>query len=342
MTHLASPFPQLGRIPTDRRRLANTARLRLAVPPAHPLVADHLSKVPTWNGTTNFHFGTCGPVSVANFVIMTWKYLLGLDVTVPDAAIFDLYRRSGNPDFDPATGAGDKGVDMTVMLSALNSGGIEITHPDGGTEVVKPLCFAAHTTDIDTVRAVTDIFGGTLFGLDLDMAQQSQAATWDYVPGSAAWGGHATFAGSYTSKALGVDESLVTWTRVVGTTDAFLGHQLAEAYVPVFQPLWDDPGFDEGVDKQALAADYTAVTGKPFPVPVPPSPAPPPVPKPPAPTPPPAPEPPAPDPLDNALWRAVDDWAHRGHWFASDRLTAAALRGWAAGKGFSAPDYPPV
>lgn len=268
-----APPGRLGRRPADPARLARTVRLRLTgALPEHPLTADHLTGVHRWMLGANNRFGTAGPAYVANSAVLTWRWLVGEDITVTDDAIFGLYRRSGNPGFDPSTGAGDDGVDMTVMLSALVSGGITITHADGKTETVKPLCFAAHDTDIDTVGAVTSIFGAGGFGLDLDDAQQAQtdAGLWDYVAGSGQWGGHATLGGSYASpggagQRAGVN---ITWQLPVRTTDAFIAHQLAEAYVIVWELLWDHPAFRQGVDGAALASDYTACTGKPFPWPV--------------------------------------------------------------------------
>jgi hypothetical protein len=326
---------QLGRRPADPARLANTVRLTLTgVVPDHPLAADHLAGVPRWMPGGNFTYGTCGPTSVANHAVLTWRYLLGEDITVTDAQVYDLYRRSGNPGFDPATGAGDNGVDMSVMLAELVRNGIGITHADGTTETVKPLCFAAHAADTETVHAVTAIFGASLFGLDLDVAQQGQTV-WDYRAGSPAWGGHATCAGSYTSAsgAGQVDESNVTWAKVVGTTDLFIRHQLAEAYIPVWPALWDHPAFTAGVDRAALAADYTACTGRPFPLPVPPpEPAPPP---PPAPEPPPAPDPDVihVDAADTALAAAIPaGWAAARH-TGKNAKAAKAVAAWLAAKG---------
>jgi hypothetical protein len=261
----------LGRNAADPRRLARTVRLRLTgVVPAHPPAADFLTGVPRWCLGANTRYGTCGPTYVANSAVLTWHWLLGEDITVTDDQVFDLYRRSGNPGFDPATGAGDNGVDMTVMLAELARNGIGITHPGGQAETVKPVCFAAVDTSIDDVRAVTSIFGSIGFGLDLDLAQrdQTRAGLWDYAPGSAPWGGHATLGGSYTSAARGRDESLVTWASVVGTTDAFLARQLPEAYVIVWPAIWARPAFQAGVDQAALAAAYQAFTGRPFPLPV--------------------------------------------------------------------------
>ena len=335
------PGRRLGLRPTDPQRLANTIRLPLRAVPPHPPVADHLGQVAAWNGATNQRFGTCGPVSVANLAILTWKYLLGVDVTVSDAAIFDLYRRSGNPSFDPASGAGDDGVDMTVMLSALLSGGIELTHADGGTETIRPVCFAAYDpASLDDIRAVTDIFGGTLWGANLAVAQQAQTDTiprlWDYVAGSPLWGGHAVVGGAYTSNGAPgqADETVISWQLPVGTTDAFAGRQLQEVYCVVFRPVWDSPGFDTAVDKAQLAADYTAVTGKPFPLPIPAPPAPVPPPAP-APVPPaPVPPPPAPVPLiaDQILADAAHPWLEHYH-EGRNRAMANALLLWLQAKG---------
>jgi hypothetical protein len=317
------PDRQLGRRPTNPARYAHTIRLPLtgAVLP-HPLVADHLSAVPQWMLGANDRFGTCGPTSIANYCVLLWKYLAGENITVTDDAVFDLYRRSGNPDFDPATGAGDGGVDMTIMLSALVSGGIAITHADGSTELVRPYCYASHPVAIAQVRAVTSIFGASILAVDLDVAQQAQtdAGLWDYVARSGNWGGHAIPGGSYTSSAAAhtADESVITWQERVGTTDTFAAHQLSEAYAVVFPILWDHPAFQAGVDQAALAAAYTAATGKPFPVPVPPPPLPPP--------------PPGNNPADDTLALAVGNWAR-----SSSRLykkERAAVRAWLTAKGY--------
>lgn len=268
-----APPGRLGRRPADPDRLARTVRLRLTgVLPEHSLTANHLTGVPRWVLGANNRFGTAGPAYVANSAVLTWHWLMGEDIAVADDAVVDLYRRGGNPDFDEPTGDGDGGVDMTVMLSALVSGGITITHADGTTETVKPLCFAAHDTSIDTVRAVTSIFGADGFGLDLADAQQAQtdAGLWDYVADSAQWGGHATLGGLYARQAADPRDGVtISWQLPVGITDAFIAYQLAEAYVIVWEPVWDHPAFRHGVDRTALAADYQACTGRPFPKPVP-------------------------------------------------------------------------
>jgi hypothetical protein len=304
--------PPLGLRRADKSR--PQVRLPLTgVPPDHPVSVDHLAAVPAWNGSTNLRYGTCMVCAEANSAVMTWRVLLGVDVSVSDQAVYDLYRLSGNPDFDPATGAGDRGCDPTVALAALVREGIALTMPDGAVEVHKPLCYGeVPVPPYEAMHATTAIFGGGVGAFALDMAQDGQTAkgVWDYAE-SPPWGGHACFCGAYTS-GLGpgeVDESLVTWSKRVGTTASFVSHQMEGLYAIVWQPLWDSPGFIAGVDRAALAADFEAVTGRAFPVPVPPP-------------------PPAPEDGPLAAYLAdprLADWASRRHHgdnrYAAQRLT---------------------
>jgi hypothetical protein len=267
------PYGKLGRRPTDPAALARMLTIKLTgVVPAHPLAADHEAEISEWNGDTNFNYGTCGPVTIANDVIVAWKYCLNEDITVSDSAIFALYRASGNPNFNPTTDADDNGVDMTVMLDALMRVGIDITHSDGTVENVKPLAYGKVDTAIDTVRAVTSIFGAAILAVDLKVAQQSQtdAGLWDYKSGSGEWGGHAIANAKYTSSAVAktADGTVITWQNPCGFTDTFWSHQGQEVYVVVWPPMWTNPAFQEGVNTTALQADYSAVTnGKTIPVP---------------------------------------------------------------------------
>ena len=301
---MANAIRPLGRRPSDPDRLRRMIRLRLTgIVPPHPAAADHLSTVPLWMLGGNDQFGTCGPTSIANYLVLLYWGLTGEQITVTDNDVFDLYRRSGNPNFNPVTGADDNGVDMTVMQDALLKGGITITHADGSRELVKPLCYAAVDTDIDTQRAVTSFAGGVIWGADMQVAQQNQAV-WDYVAGSGLWGGHAIVGGKYSTpaSAKAEDEDVISWQETIGTTDNWVAHQLPESYLPIFPILWAHPDFQAGVDQAQLAADYEAVTGRPFPVPVPPPPT---GPAPPPPTPPPGPPAPPPNPPAPPNWALI-------------------------------------
>jgi hypothetical protein len=253
---------RLGRQPAQRGRpLLRLGDILTGEPvPGHHPAADHFARVGSWQMWANDRFGDCGPASVANSRALTTLYLTG-DQRVPTQdEVFDLYRRSGNPDFDPSTGANDNGVIMADMLSAVLSGGI------GG---VKGLAYAAvDTTNVDEVRAAIDIFGCVLLGVDLQMAQQQQTdrGLWDYRR-SSVWGGHAVMAGRYTSseRARTEDVAVVTWGQVVGTTDDFFRHQVEEAYVLIWPENVGTSQFQAGIDTAALNAAYLALTGRPGP-----------------------------------------------------------------------------
>lgn len=279
ITPPSTPAPPraLGRRPHDPQRpVLKLADYLTGEIPSHPGFADYLANVPAWGLYGNNRYGDCGPAAVANQRRQVSQYLGG-DMNAPTVEdVFDLYRRAGNPNFDPATGTGDNGVVLADLLTACVTGGI------GG---VKALGYAAvDVTDPDEVRAAIALFGSLLFGVDLDVAQRAQTdahTPWDYVRRSSDWGGHCVLAGAYTSSTAAgtVDISVISWAERIGTTDAFCGRQLAEAYVVIWPELLGTTEFDAGVDLAALARDYQALTGRPFPhpptPPAPPTPAPP-------------------------------------------------------------------
>jgi hypothetical protein len=245
--------------------------------PAVPALADHFTGVADWEMGGNDQFGTCGPTSVANMVRLITRGLTGTMQAVALDDVYDLYRRSGNPGFNPDLTwddpkQEDNGVILQKMLGALLAGGI------GGR---KPVAYAKVAPgDMDTLDKAVAIFGGVLLGVDLQVAQQRQT-TWDYTSGSGEWGGHAILAGRYndptgtTSDRLGV----ITWAEAVDTTRGFISHLEDEAWVVVWPEHLGSREFLEGVDVKALASAYEDLTGRPFPaVPTPPAPAPSPAP----------------------------------------------------------------
>lgn len=239
------------------------------VTPSTPQAADHFAKIGQWNLGRNNEFGTCGPTAVSNHLLLTTAYLTK-PVRVTTEDIFDLYRRSGNPNFDPATGADDNGVIVQKMLGALLSGGI------GGH---KPLAFAKISPgDMDTLDKAIAIFGGILLGLDLKVPQQNQQ-TWTYVSG-AEWGGHAVMAGRYANPdGTSQDRTgIITWAEVIDMTRSFVQYQEDEAWVIIWPEHLGSAAFLEGVDVSALASAYQDLTGRPFPVAPSPQPAPTPAP----------------------------------------------------------------
>lgn len=257
----------LGLLPPKRAaslKLSLTNGTLTGVKPTHSPTADHFAAINTWILGANNRFGTCGPVSVANQRRLITAYLTGTPAWFADREIFDLYRRSGNPDFDPATGAGDNGVDMQTMCEALMTGGFS---------GVKPVCFAqVDASNLDDVRACEEIFGSVLLGVTLQDAQnlQTDDGLWKYSP-SPVWGGHAIMSGRYTDPAGTADDrtGVISWQLVVNTDDDFLIHQCDQVWVIIWPEHLGTKEFQQGVDLSVLAPEYEALTGRPFPVPVP-------------------------------------------------------------------------
>jgi hypothetical protein len=273
---------KLGRKPGDpsRPRLLLNRVLTGEVPP-HPPAADHFSAIDDWGLYGNDLYGDCGPVSVANSLKLVTKYLTGTEVSVDQTAVFDLYRRSGNPGFNPDTHADDNGVIMQTMLEALLADGI------GGH---KPVAFGQ--INISSVNDLLDaiaVFGVVLLGVDLKVAQQAQTDLhlWDYRAKSREWGGHAIPAGRYTDAPDDAADrtAVVTWAELVDMTDSFIQHQVDEVWVVIWPEHFKDDAFLAGVDLNELAQAYEQLTGRELPLPEP-TPAPEPDPEPtPAPVP---------------------------------------------------------
>lgn len=265
------PGKRLGLLPDQgRRSLSLGAHLNLEAALQIPVAADHISGVPGWNLGANNRFGTCGPTSLANYMTMAYWALLGEHVTVTDEAVFNLYRTC-NPDFDPITGAGDRGVDMNQLLNNSLDVGLDITRASGAVENVKPVAFGRlEVQSIDHLRAATAVFGGIEAGVTLMASQQEQTAQhlWDYVPGdSNVWGGHAIMGAAYTGDSAqgNGDEEFITWAQPCSTTDAFLDNQLQQAYGVILPIHLTHPNFLQGVDVSGLAAEYQELTGRSFP-----------------------------------------------------------------------------
>jgi hypothetical protein len=281
----------LGRRPPSNKRALEFGSIWTGTIPA---TQDNLEG-PTFGLYGNDRFGVCGPTYVANLVRLVSKWLVGTQIEPSQDDVFELYRRSGNPDFDPNTGAGDSGVDMQTMLEALLKYGIG----DGKGGVVKPLAFAKlNVRDENALRAAVAIFGGCGWGVDLELAQQDQSVpggTWDYKR-SGDWGGHAILNGAYEQALI---DDVITWAMRVKSTQAFRSKQLEEAWVVIWPWNLGTAQFQQGIDQDALQQQYHNLTGKtlpsdlfpPAPVPPIPDPDPNPTPIPPAPVDPPTPEP---------------------------------------------------
>jgi hypothetical protein len=248
----------LGRRPPKRAPSLRLESILRAVP-KHPASADHLGKVTEWILGGNDKYGDCGPVMVANSRLLTTTYLTPSAIHNPsEAAILDLYRRCGNPDFDPNDpgGPGDGGVDVQTMLEEVHANGI-----DG----VRSVAFASMDPGNRAVLdAAVDAFGFAGPGVTLDVAQQSQtdAGLWKHVSRSPVWGGHAALIGRYHGHP---DRTgFVTWAMVVDATDGFLTYQVEELWAIIWPEHLRSARFDALIDLAAFEREYQALTGKPL------------------------------------------------------------------------------
>jgi hypothetical protein len=252
----------LGRKAPDPHKLVKAIRLKDVLTgyvPVHPPTADYIKGL-RFGLYANDKFGVCGPCSVANARILVTSRLTPDAVHTPGLQdVYALYRQSGNPRFDPKTGADDDGVVMQVMLEALLKNGI------GG---VRPLGFARlDPDDLDELDAAIALFGQVLYGVDLQAHNEAETdrGTWTYQPGAGPWGGHAVLAGAYPADD---GNDVVTWAKRVRCTDRFLKERLGEAWVVIWPEHLRDDAFLRGVDLPEFARAYEQLTGRKFPAPV--------------------------------------------------------------------------
>jgi len=240
---------KLGRnVPTNAPAImyASFKGAKIVIPKPLPFILN-LQKIKTWILGDNDKFGVCGPVSIANFL-----NLLGISVTQED--IFDLYRRSGNPDFDPATGADDNGVVVQNMLNALLTGGIGGHFPAAFVKL--------NPKNLDEIRDGIQVFKGLIVGVNLEVAQQTQKE-WKYKK-SRKWGGHCILVGSYTTNPDLMD--CISWAELIPMDDTFIeapGHQVEEVWGVLFKENLNGLTTDE---IKTLAIEYQAITGRVFPI----------------------------------------------------------------------------
>jgi hypothetical protein len=330
-----------GRRPHDPGRPAlQLGNYLTGVVPSHPAAADYLARLNGgWAMLGNDSAGDCVAVTWANFRRLATTALTASGYYPTQAEVWAIYKTQ-NPDFDPngdpeVDGPGspaDNGMSIQLLLEYL----VKTGGPDG----VKALGFAkVNHADPDEVKAAVALFGAVWTGINvLPLNQQQFGADepWTWPAGSQPEGGHSVLTGGYGTAAagadpdLGGDEKFITWADETSFTDGFWTRGVEECWVVIWPEMLGSTQFLAGVNLQALAADYQAITGKPFPATVPPAPAPTPQPTPspsPSPSPSPAPGPePSPDPLAE-LAQLIRDIA------ADPARGIAELEAWLEGHG---------
>lgn len=243
----------LGRRPKVDKPALRLGELLTGVLPTHPIAVDNAGQT-QWGLDANDRFGTCVPTGYDNFRRMTTLLLGGQQVSASLDQVFTWYRTQ-NPRFDPnaAGGGEDNGMVIQDFLAYLAKTG-EI------------LAFArVDHKDDDEMQAAVYLFLGLLWGVDLDVVQDAQMANglWDYKAGSQDWGGHCVMEMAYEGAR--DEHDVITWQQRIRTSDAFRRRQLDECWVVIRPEHLANPTFREGLDLGALAAGYTAITGRPFP-----------------------------------------------------------------------------
>ena len=281
--------PVGGKRAPSRGPVLRLADFATGVLPARPASVDDLATV-ILGLDANDRAGDCVATGWDNFHRIVTRLLTGTEQQYTLDQVIAWYRTQ-NPDFDingtaqtngPGSSA-DGGMDMQTFLIYLVKAGVIL-----GFASVDP-------KDDAEIETALYLFLATYFGGTLQVAQQAQSDSgyWDYVPGSGTWGGHCFVGGTYdqvTGK-IGV----ASWAEVIEITAAWRAHCLDEAYVILTHEHVARPDFRAGFDLPKYAAAWTAITGRPFPVPVTPVPTPPPTP----------PTPPGPAQFPGALVAAV-------------------------------------
>ena len=290
-----------GRRYPDPAHAARSIKFKdiLKAAPAHPISEDYLGSMSGWQILGNDIYGDCVAVAWANSRRFFCDELTGVDKYPTQDDVFTLYRTQ-NPDFPKD----DNGMDIQAMLEyVLHNGG-----PDG----VKPVAFAnVDVNNLDEVKAALYIFGGIILGIEIQKENQvdfRNGVDWDYHPGGTSDGGHGVLAGGYLSQASN-DIRFITWGGETGMTDSFWSNLVVntngEAWVVIWPENLGTKQFVEGIDRDALAANYKALTGSDLFAPAPtPEPTPPPVPGP-GPTPTPTPAPGCIPGVMKAVWKIV-------------------------------------
>lgn len=305
---------KLGRLRNDpsRPRLRLSRYLTGAVP-AHPAAADYLARLSGWEMLGNDTQGDCVAVTWSNLRRLTTSYL-STEFYPPLPMVEQIYATQ-NP------GGADNGMSIQTLLSYL----VKTGGPDGA----KAVGFAAvDYTNPEEVKAAIAIFGAVWVGFDVIQAnldEFSAGEPWDYASGSPDVGGHSVLVGGYGAEsgpaALGGDEKFITWAQETSFTDLFWSKCVQECWVVIWPEHLGSKEFLAGVDLAAFAADYTAITGQPFPAPVPA-----PIPVPPGSF--------TPDAADKALARVGNGWARTPHIPAEgNQRMASAYERWQHAKG---------
>lgn len=231
--------------------------------PSHPTAVDYLKNLKNWQMLGNDNFGDCVAVMAANGTRLVTS-ALATEYYPTIAEVYSLYRTQ-NPNFnpDPNRPVEDNGMDIQTMLEYWQK------NAWGGRKII---AFASvDHTNLEELKAAIAIFGFVLPGINVLSANETQfdnGKPWDYVKGSPVVGGHAILAGGYNGQSKS-DIDFITWAKETSFTDAEVAKEWEECWIAIFPEHFGAKSFQQGIDVNALANAFQALTGNVLPVPAP-------------------------------------------------------------------------
>jgi hypothetical protein len=242
--------------PLDKPALRLSSILT-GVVPDHPPAVDHLA-LGGWQMLGNDRWGDCVAVTWAN--VRRLLTLLGGAEKYPGLEqVLQVYKTQ-----NPAFPNQDDGMYIQALLELL----VGMGGPDGA----KPLAFAEVDYHSEAeVQAAISIFGYLWVGFSVqsrNMSEDFPNKPFDYRPSDHSIGGHSVIVGGYDSDHSGYDEIMATWARESGFTENGWANLVDEAWVVIWPEHLGTAQFQQGVDKDKLAAAFKALTGRDLPIPV--------------------------------------------------------------------------
>jgi hypothetical protein len=315
-----------GRRPPVHRRALWAGEYLTGYVPEHPPAADYIEPLGGgWKMLGNDRAGDCVAVTWASVRRLITATLAGTEAYPSQEEVWEFYRtqnpgfnQGGASDTDGPGSPQDQGMVIQTALERL----VNVGGPDG----MKALGFAQVAVhNLDEARAALAVAGFLWVGLNVTEANEAEFSAdqpWAAVPGSPVAGGHSVMAAGYGpagAGALGGDVRIQTWAAESSFTDELWLSQVEEAWMVIWPEHLQSREFLLGLDVEEFAADYTAITGRPFPAPLP---------GPPVPVTPPAEQ----DRRDVSLLADLRSWMAEGH-HGDNRRAVARIRAWAESKG---------
>jgi hypothetical protein len=239
---------QFGRLPPipDKRRLIIAAPT-WAVPAPDPVV-DHLSGVPT-QIYGNDDWGDCVVAACANDLEASWRALCPTEppplVTAQDC--IDAYKKTSG-----ATSPPGPGLVTAKFLDWLIRNPL---HP--GDPRTQALAWGTPARDGWTIRAVNSEFVGGIYGVAIHTAQEYPSSSWGCSGGSLL-GYHEVCGGRHDTSSV----FCLTWAYQATMSSCYVSNYLDEHHIIIWPHVWEALSPER---KASLAADYQALTGRPFP-----------------------------------------------------------------------------